>query len=209
MKEIVFSSDHRRKHFDFFRRMDQPHFSITATADITGLPAFARRTQLAFTPLMVYCLAKTANDIPEFRQRIRGDILIEHEQVHPSFAVWTEAADVFSFCDTPYDPDMRAFVTEALARMAYRRKHPSFENEPGRDDYLFLSALPWVAFTGIQHAMHYSPPDSVPRISWGKYVEDRGRLLLPLSVQAHHAVVDGRHMGAYFERVQDFFSSFR
>ncbi|MGK0468500.1 MAG: nitroreductase [Clostridium sp.] len=32
-----------------------------------------------------------------------------------------------------------------------------------------------------------NPVDSIPRISWGKYFEESGKIKLPLSVQAHHA----------------------
>jgi len=42
----------------------------------------------------------------------------------------------------------------------------------------------------------------VPRIIWGKYFDQNGRAMMPLAVQAHHALVDGRDMGAYFEKVQ-------
>ena len=82
------------------------------------------------------------------------------------------------------------------------KSNPSLEDQPGRDDYLFLSAIPWVSFTSIQHAMHFHPHDSVPRISWGKFFEQNGKILMPVSIQAHHALVDGRHMGAYFETLQ-------
>ena len=91
------------------------------------------------------------------------------------------------------------FLQSAKKRIDTMYTNPSFEDEQGRDDYLFLSAMPWVSFTGVQHAMHYHPGDSVPRITWGKFFEQNEKVLMPVSVQAHHALVDGRHMGHYFE----------
>ena len=79
---------------------------------------------------------------------------------------------------------------------------PSFEDEEGRDDFLFLSALPWIRFTSMQHAMQEHPGDCIPRISWGKYYESEGKIWIPVSVQVHHALVDGRHVGAYFELLE-------
>ena len=78
------------------------------------------------------------------------------------------------------------------------------EDEVNRDDYLFLSAIPWVSFTSFAHAMHYEPADSVPRFTWGKYFKEGDKILMPLSVQAHHAVVDGRHTGKYFQQFQKY-----
>jgi chloramphenicol O-acetyltransferase type A len=49
------------------------------------------------------------------------------------------------------------------------------------------------------------PIDSVPRFAWRKLFEDDESLKIPLSVQAHHALVDGLHMGRYYEKVQQYF----
>ncbi|HMQ49651.1 MAG TPA: chloramphenicol acetyltransferase [Saprospiraceae bacterium] len=208
MKKITFSDPHRQKHFDFFRRMDQPHFSVTANVDITRFRAIQAEQQLSFTSSVVYLISRTANDIPVFRQRIRGPEVVEHKLVHPSFAVLTEVSDVFSFCTVTYQRDFQAFSSDALAQMARMKTNPVLEDEPGRDDFLFLSTLPWVSFTTITHAMHYSPVDSVPRIVWGKFFPEGDRLKMPLSVQAHHALVDGRHVGEYFQKIQDLLDGF-
>ena len=48
-----------------------------------------------------------------------------------------------------------------------------------------------------------NPADSIPRIAWGKYFEENGKIKLPLSVQAHHSLVDGVHVGQYFNKVQE------
>jgi chloramphenicol O-acetyltransferase type A len=201
-RHIHFKDPHRKKHFEFFRRMDQPHFSLVANVDITELRSCLQAGNLAFTPAIVYLLSRTANALPPFRQRIRGEQVVEHECVHPSYTVPTANSEVFSFCYVSYQPNVPAFLKAAQAAAEKMYHHPRFEDEAGRDDLLFLSAIPWVSFTGLTHAMHYHPVDSVPRISWGKYFTQDSRTLLPLAVQAHHALVDGRHMGQYFNELQ-------
>ena len=52
--------------------------------------------------------------------------------------------------------------------------------------------------------MHLNPADSVPRFAWGKMFEEGRYLKLPLSVQGHHAVMDGIHMGRFYAKVQDY-----
>ena len=202
MKKIVFENPHRKKHFDFFHGMNHPHFNLTANVDITTFLKEVKSKGLPISHTLVHCLSKTANDIKEFRWRIRDNEVVEHEVVHPSFTVSTEEADVFSFCTVTYDNQLNTFLQEAKRVQERMKTNPSVEDEHGRDDYLFLSAIPWVSFTSLQHAMRYHPHDSVPRISWGKFFEQNDKTFMPLSVQAHHALVDGRHMGAYFETVQ-------
>lgn len=203
MRKIIFEDAHRRKHFDFFRRMDQPHFGITADVDITDFLVCVRQSPtLRFTPALVYLIADTAMKVAPFRWRIRGEDVVEHAGLRPSFAVPTAASAVFSFCTVPYEEDVGSFHRAAVEKMGLRQNDPSFEDDAGADDYLFLSAFPWASFTSVTHAMHYSPGDSVPRITWGKYFERGEKTFMPLAVQAHHAVVDGSDLGRYYETIQ-------
>ena len=73
MKIIEFKNDSSQKStFDFFNRMTNPHFNICANVDITKYLDRIKQEQVPFTPAMVYATSKAANDIPVFRQRIRG-----------------------------------------------------------------------------------------------------------------------------------------
>jgi len=87
--------------------------------------------------------------------------------------------------------------------IAQVKEHPTLEDEPGRDDLLFMTALPWVSFTSFTHPMRLHPADSIPRFAWGKFFQEGQRLKIPLSVQGHHAVMDGIHMAKFYARVED------
>lgn len=201
MEIVNFQSSHRKKHFDFFRNMAQPHFNICAPIEISPLLKFLKEHKLPFTHSIVYLLSRVANEIPHFRQRIRGEQVVQHERVHPSFTVPTHDEEVFSFCEVPYTKHYKTFIKDARRISEHRYNQPVFEDDANRDDYLFLSAIPWISFSSIQHAMNI-PTDSVPRISWGKYYHSSEETWMPLAVQAHHAVVDGKHTGLFFEKIQ-------
>ena len=78
-------------------------------------------------------------------------------------------------------------------------------DEPGQDDLLFMTGLPWVSFTSMLHPIHMHPADSVPRIAWGKFFDQEGRTRMPVAVQVHHALMDGLHIGRYYQRIQEHF----
>jgi len=208
MKKIVFDNPHRKKHFDFFHGMNHPHFNITANVEITSFLNTIKSENLPLTFSLVHLLAKVANTIQEFKWRVREGHIVEHEWIDPSFTVPTDETDVFSFCTVPFQEDLGGFIHEAKRIQRAMKTNPSIEDEHGRDDYLFMSAIPWVSFTSMQHAMNYHPHDSVPRISWGKFFELESKMMMPLSVQAHHGLVDGRHMGRYFQEVEKELNSF-
>ena len=192
----------RRDLFEFFRKLDYPHFNVCAEVDLARTHDYARDKGLSLFTSILYAVSRAANHIQELRFRIRGDQVVEHEHVHPSFTVMTEEK-VFGFCEVPFSEDVALFFDEAAKRIEQTRKQAVLTDEPDRDDYLYVSSLPWVRFTSISHPIHMSPTDSVPRISWGKYQREGARIMLPLSIQVHHALADGYHVGRFFQRVQE------
>lgn len=192
----------RRPLFELFRGYTQPDFNVTATVDVTALRALVRERQVSFMVASTYVLARAANEFTPFRWRIRGDQVVEHDVVHPSVTDADAQGDLFHFCALPYHRSGLEFLRGAREALKVSAGQPSVAITPGQDDLLYLSSLPWLHFTSIQHPQHLSPPDSIPRLTTGKYVEQGGRWQMPLSVQVNHALMDGLHVAQYFARVQ-------
>lgn len=204
MRHIEIETWPRREHFNMFRTFDMPHFNICANVDLTHFYSFIKQQGVSFNLAVVYALTRAANAIPEFRYRIRGDEVVEHEIVHPSSTIMGKN-DVFSFCSMEYHENFHKFMSKNAEKIASVRTRPRlFEEDVGRDDLLFMTSIPWVSFTSFIHPMSL-PVDSVPRLAWGKFFEEGDSLKVPLSVQAHHAVMDGLHIGRYYEKVQEYF----
>ena len=201
MRRIDMKTWSRREHFKLYSAFDHPHFGMCANVDLTSFFPAMKHLGHSINVAIVYVLSRVANGMPEFRQRIRDGEVVEHEIVHPSTTILTDD-DLFSYCTLDYVQDFSKFAAEAEAKIAYLKQNPTLEDEPGQDDLLFMTAIPWVSFTSFTHSMHLRPADSVPRISWGKFLEDGERLMMPLDVLVHHALMDGVHVGRYFERVQ-------
>jgi len=194
----------RREHFEVFRTFDHPHFNMCANVDITTFFTFVKLHGLSFNLAIVYILTRTANAISEFRYRIRGEAMVEHEIVHPSSTIMGKE-DVFSFCTMEYVEKFSDFTTRNSEKISDVQERPRLLGEDqDRDDLLFMTAIPWVSFTSFMHPLKL-PVDSIPRFAWGKFFKDSNTLKMPLSVQAHHALMDGLHMGRYFEKVQENF----
>lgn len=207
MKVIPISDGPRAKHFAFFNALDYPHFNVCAMVNVGLLVPYCKAEGLSFFRTVLYLASKVANEIPEFRQRIRGELVVEHESVHPSYTSMTEQG-VFSFTDVQFVPDRQQFFANCQAQEAKVKQEASLEDDAERDDYLFVSSLPWIHFTSFQHPVHFSDVDSVPRLTWGKYEKNGKRLDLPFSVQVHHALADGWHVGEFFRLLQEAFDDF-
>ncbi len=191
----------RREAFDLFRSFDLPYWSLTADVDVTRLRRIRKGERGSFTVGLVHAIASGANAVPAFRQRIRGDGVVEFDVVHPSITIQVDE-ERFAFCTLWYDEDFERFAAAATERIEEARRVQSLWMEPDRDDFLFMTAIPWVSFTGLVHPLPGDAGGSVPRLAWGRFREVGDRVVLPLNVQAHHALVDGIHVGRFFEIVQ-------
>lgn len=202
MRNINLETWSRRDHFRLFSTFNHPHFSMCVNVDVTAFYPFVKRKGYSFTVSMVYVISRASNAITEFRHRIRGEQVVEHEIVNPGFAILADD-NLFSFCTIEYIEDFPEFAVRAAKSIAYVKTHPNLENDPEKDDVLYMSPMPWVSFTSFTHPMQLHPADSIPRFAWGKYFKERDTLKMPLGVQGHHAVIDGIHMGRFYEKVQD------
>ncbi len=203
MRYINMQTWPRREHFKFFSALDHPHFGMCANVDLTKFYPMVKQRSFSSTLAIVYVLSRAANAIPEFRYRIRGGKVVEHEVVHPSITILTNE-DLFSFCTIDYFENFSEFEAKAAEKIAYVQKNPTLKDEPGQDDLLFMTAIPWVSFTSFMHPMHLQPADSVPRFAWGKFFKDGKFLKMPLGVQVHHALMDGIHVGRFYAEVHDY-----
>jgi chloramphenicol O-acetyltransferase type A len=203
MRTIDMQTWSRRNHFKFYTTFEHPHFSMCANVDTTTFHPFVKRNGYSFTVSMVYVISLASNAIPEFRHRIRGDQVVEHEVVHPGFTVLSDD-DLFKFCDLEHVENYSKFSTDAKRKIAEAKAQSDLEVIPGKDDVLFMSSIPWVSFTSFTHPMPVHTSDSIPRYAWGKSFQEGSAMKMPLGVQGHHAVMDGIHMGRFYEKVQEY-----
>lgn len=202
MKYIDIENWKRKDHYNHFKQLDYPHFNICGNVDITNFYKYIKENKMPFFISVLYASTNTANSIKEFRFRIREDKIIEHEVVSPAFTVMTEGG-VFSFCTSNFVENFKEFKNNTLNEIEKVKNNISIEDEPGRDDLLYITSIPWISFTNITHPIQMNPVDSIPRIAWGKYFEEGGKIKLPLSVQVHHALADGIHVGQFFNNFQE------
>ena len=203
MHKIDMQTWARREHFEFFNTFNHPHFSICANVDLTDFHPCVKEHRISFTSAIIYLISRAANAIPEFRQRVPNGDVVEHETVSPSVTILVDN-ELFSFCTIDYCQDFNQFAGRASRLMAAVKNNPSLKDPPGREDLLFMTAIPWVSFTSFVHPMRLHPADYVPRFAWGKYFQEGKRLKMPLSVQVHHALMDGIHMGKFYGYIEEY-----
>lgn len=203
MKYIEMEQYPRRSHYEFFRSLAYPYVGFTANVDVTRLVAAAKAQHGSTFLACLWAAAQAANSVPELRQRIVDEQIVEFEHCDTAHTV-ALPDNTFCNCRTDCRMSLEAFLTagrEAQAQAMTR--HGFVSTQEDETNLIFASCVPWVAFTHVIQPAPI-PADSNPRIVFGKYIEQGDRVLMPLSIQANHALVDGWHLGQFYQAFERF-----
>lgn len=192
----------RADQFRLFRTYAKPHFATTARVDATHLTGRRKADGVSPYRACLYAIGAGLHAVPELLTRFRGDTVVRHDAVALSMTVPRDDGG-FTFGYVPFDPDFPRFDSEAARLIDEAAATPDFKENAGRrDDVAFLSCLPWLDYTSLDNALS-GPDDCIPRISWGRIVDHGTRSDMAMTLEVHHALVDGVHVGRFFAAVQE------
>lgn len=205
MRKIDMENWKRKQHFDFFKKFDYPQFNISVDIDITNFKNYLDENNLSFFKSMVFLVTKNANQIEEFKYRIIDENqVVILDKVNPSFTIMAEN-NLFSFCNSEYHADREQFFKSMQASIEEYKENPRISDQANPLKAIYLTSLPWISFNSITHPIDIKNVDSNPRISWGKYYEEDEKIMLPFSVQVHHALMDGYHASKFINNLKEMF----
>lgn len=197
----------RRTHFDFFRAMAFPYVGFTAQMDVTDLIGAAKERNGSSFLACLYAAANAANAVPELRQRIEGNGIVEYDHCDTAHTV---ALPDHTFCNCPTDcrRSFDEFLVYGKERQEQAKCGHGFNTQEDESDLIFVSCVPWIHFTQVIQPCPV-PGDCNPRIVFGKFEKDGGKIRMPLGIQANHALVDGWHLGEFYRIFEEISHSFR
>ena len=197
----------RQDEYDYFRSLAYPYVGVTVHADITPLHARVRAEGLPFFLSLLYVTSRAAHEIPELRQRVRADGIVEYD-VCPTSHTVSLGGGRYCYCmlraDCPFDVYLPAAVE---AQEAARREGSMTESASDAESLFFVSTMPGITFTSFVQPTPY-PADSNPRFMFGKFFAAGDRILLPFSVQVNHALLGGQQLTAFFEALDRHIAAF-
>lgn len=192
----------RKSHFEYFCSLAYPYVGLTVNVDITELLDVIRTKKLPFFLTFCYCVSEAANRIAAFRQRILDGQIIEYDHCRTSHTVALDD-ETYCYCDLSSDCPFEEYISYAIKEQENARLRNSIdEDKTASLDKFFISTLPWVSYTALVNPTPV-PADSNPRITWGKYFTQEDRVLLPVSVLCHHALVDGIHIAKFYDSLNE------
>ena len=188
----------RKEHLEYFNRLSYPYVGLTANVDITDLIKSVKTKKLPFFLTVCYCVSRAANGVPEFRQRIRENKIIEFDNCKTSHTVALEDG-TYCYCTLDSNMSFLDFIPYAEQEQEAARINRTIgEEEEEIYDKIFISTLPWISYTALVQPVPI-PADSNPRITWGRYAIQGDKIMMPVSVLCHHGLVDGIHIAGFYK----------
>lgn len=196
----------RREVYDFFAPMDWPFYSLTFPVDVTPLRHYAKKRGLSFYLAMVYAVTKAMGSVEAFRYKCRGEDIILHDCLVPSFTDLTPGSETFHITTLDAGDGLADFCRRGREASAVQTTF-LVSGPWDADQLIYFSCLPWFPLTGFTNERQADPSDSIPRVTWGKYEEREGHTILSLSLELNHRLVDGVHAGLFYEALKRFLNS--
>ena len=193
----------RREAFEYFRRFDKPYFNVCTRLDVAPLKAAVAASGVGSFSLACHFVAlRLANQQEPLRLRLEGGRVRVHDSVQGGATVLRDD-DSFGFAYLEPATDWALFADQGgLAMAAARKRLAPFEPRTEHSAVIHFTTLPWIAFTSFSHARNWGREDSIPKLSFGRIEADGARLWLPFSVEVHHGLMDGLHVGRYIEGME-------
>ena len=191
----------RKEHFLFFSQMEEPFFGITTTIDCTKAYQEAKDLGISFFIYYLHKTLKAANKIENFRYRITNNEIFIFDTISASATVMRENK-TFGFSYIEFDASLSKFNTKAKKEIERIQTTTGLFTTEYPENLIHFSALPWVNFTSLSHARSFTWPDSCPKISFGKLIEENGKKTMAISIHVHHGLMDGYHVGLFLDELQ-------
>jgi chloramphenicol O-acetyltransferase type A len=193
---------HRRDLYNFFRNYQNPYFNVCTRIDITKLTEAVRaRKNVGLSLAYHYFALRAANETEPFHYRLEDGRIVIYEVINGGTTVLLPN-ETFTYAYFNYYSEFARFTSEASASIEKVRAEGSLKPTM-RNDLIFFTTLPWITFTSFAHARTPGRGESVPRIAFGKFIKEGERTLLPISVEVHHALMDGLHVGRFMMRLEE------
>jgi len=191
----------RKDHYHFFKSFDNPFWGITFEVDCTKGYHYCKTNGHSFFLWYLYQSLTAVNQTAPLRLRIEDDKVYDYDRIDASPTIMRPDG-TFGFSYIPFEPTFDHFSAKAKIIIEKVQGERGLNPAVSGENVVHYSAVPWLKFTALEHARHSAFKDSCPKISFGKMTGTPQQLVMPVSLHAHHALVDGLHAGQFADLFQ-------
>ena len=179
--------------------------SMTARVDATNLVKYSRKTDTKFYINFLYILSKALNSREDYRMGYLWQTgqLVCYNSINPTQYVFHDDTETCTPVYTVYNPDYHIFYQAAADDIARAKESREYGLDMiNHTNWFDASYISWLSYD----SMNIELPDGhlffAPIVNWGKYREEKGRLMMPVTVRLNHAIADGFMVAKVFHLIE-------
>lgn len=210
-KKIDIEKWDRKENYTWFTTKSRCKINMTMNVEVTKLIEIIKKNKLRYYPTFTYITSKVLNSNDEFKMNYddEGNLGI-YDVIHPRYPIFHKSDKRISILWTEYSYNFEVFYDRfvndintygEIRSMAAKGQYP-----PNCFD---MSSLPWSSFTSFDCFPTRDVVWLPPFVMVGKFFENNGKFLLPVSISVHHATCDGYHVSNFFNEFQDLVLNFK
>jgi chloramphenicol O-acetyltransferase type A len=185
--------------------------SMTARIDVTELKDFSKKTQTKFYINFLFILSKVLNSRDDYKMGYLWQTkdIICYDKINPTQYVFHEDTETCSPVYTTYYENYKTFYDNALKDLEKAKQTREYGldiiNHP---NWFEASYISWLSYDSLNIELPDGYLYFAPIINWGRYREENGRFMMPVSVRLNHAIADGYLIALVFKLLQEEISRF-
>lgn len=185
--------------------------SMTARIDVTDLVEYSKKKGTKFYINFLYLLSKVLNSRDDYKMGYlwQNEELICYDVIHPTQYIFHEDTETCTPVYTIYYEDYETFYKAALDDIEQAKKTREYgldmEHHPNWFDASYIS---WLSYDSLNIELPDGHLFFAPIINWGRYREEQGRLVMPVSVRLNHAIADGYLVANVFRLLEKEITAF-
>ncbi|MDN5054487.1 type A chloramphenicol O-acetyltransferase [Aliarcobacter butzleri] len=202
-KKFDINSWNRKEHFEHYRNL-QCSFSLTSEIEITTFLQYLKENKYKFYSSIIYLISKLVNLTFEFKISIKNNEIVTWDVLHPSYTIFHQKEETFSSIWSEYNDDKTIFFDEFEKDcINYENNKSLFPKFNIPENHFNISCLPWIKYSGFNLNLPHLNDYFQPIITIGKYDKNENKIVLPVTIQIHHAVCDGFHVAKFINKLQE------
>lgn len=210
-KVIDMNEYYRKGVFRHFSQDCKCSVSITHKIDVTKLVAESKKSGTKFYINFLYILSKVLNSREDYRMSYLYDKnqLIVYDEINPTQYIFHEDTETCTPVYTKYFSDYKVFykVCEDDIKKAKETREYGLDlaNHPNWFDASYIS---WLSYDSLNVELPDGYLYFMPIINWGRFKEENGKFMMPVSVRLNHAAADGYLISKVFLMLKEEIKSF-
>ena len=207
MKEININNWERYNTYTWFKGFSNSTYGVNVLLDVTKLVKHSKENNQSFFINALYIILKGLNSVDEMRMRLIDDKPYIFDDINPAFTVMTKAG-TFENVRFKNINNYKEFYDKAKTVIEETKNKEKIEkcdyNPTNLYDEYYITCTPWLNFVSLTHPI---PDDKssqcVPRVCWGKFIENNGKYEMMLNITVSHIFVDGYPLSNTFNKIQE------